>query len=100
METTSTKILTVISTSIKTNATASDDKYNYEVDYQVSNNGKTLDNVNVNITDKNGAYAGNMNFVSSNKSISVPDNTDIAVINTMFGKIIEEINSELVKVSV
>ena len=38
-------------------ATASDENYNYNVAYEVGDNGKTLSSVSINAQDKDGKYA-------------------------------------------
>jgi hypothetical protein len=89
------KILTITNTASKTTATASDEKYNYNVEYQVGNMGKTLDSANVSVTDKNNLYVGNVNLNGENVGISAPEAVDVIAIYTMFKSIIAEIRAGL-----
>ena len=90
-----TKIVTIVSTSSKMTATANDDKYSYKVDYQLSNNGKTLDSVTVSVSEKNGNYAGSISLNGTSKNISAPETVDVNAINTMFDNIVAEIKAGL-----
>ena len=81
----------------KVTATASDEKYNYNVDYEVADNGKTLVSVTLNATKIAGnTYAGNACYQNKNKTTSIPETEDDAAIVAMFNSVIEEIKSTLV----
>ena len=77
-------------------ATATDENYKYNVAYEVGDNGKTLNNVAINAQDKDGKYAGSMNYQSANKSVNAPDGVDTIVLSTMLDAVIAEIKSTLV----
>lgn len=77
-------------------ATATDDNYKYNVAYEVGDNGKTLNRVTINAQDKDGKYAGNMNYQNANKSVNAPDGVDTIVLSTMLDAVIAEIKSTLV----
>ena len=77
-------------------ATATDDNYKYNVTYEVGDNGKTLSSVNINAVDKDGKYAGSMNYQNANKSVNAPDGVDTIVLSTMLDAVIAEIKSTLV----
>lgn len=77
-------------------ATATDENYKYNVAYEVGDNGKTLNNVTINAQDKDGKYAGSMNYQNANKSVNAPDGVDTVVLSTMLDAVIAEINSTLV----
>lgn len=91
-----TKILTINSTSEKTSATASDGSYKYKADYQISNNGKTLDNLTVQVMMDSGAFVGTMNLNGSSMNISSNETADFGVMYAMFNAIIAEIKDSLV----
>lgn len=80
----------------KVTATASDENYKYNVAYEVGDNGKTLNSVTINAQDKDGKYAGSMNYQNANKSVNVPDGVDTIVLSTMLDKVIAEIKATLV----
>ena len=77
-------------------ATATDENYKYNVAYEVGDNGKTLNNVTINAQDKDGKYAGSMNYQNANKSVNAPDGVDTVVLSTMLDAVIAEIKSTLV----
>ena len=77
-------------------ATATDENYKYNVAYEVGDNGKTLNNVAINAQDKDGKYAGSMNYQNANKSINAPDGVDTIVLSTMLDTVIAEIKATLV----
>ena len=81
----------------KVTATASDENYKYNVAYEVGDNGKTLTSVNINAVDKDGKYAGSMNYQNANKSINLPDGIDGQSLMAMIDSIIAEIKSTLVE---
>ena len=81
----------------KVTATAEDENYRYNVSYEVGDNGKVLDSVNINAVDKDGKYAGSMNYQNANKSINSPDGIDGQSLMAMLDGIIAEIKSTLVK---
>ena len=81
-------------------ATATDDNYKYNVAYEVGDNGKTINKVIISAQDKDGKYAGNMNYQNANNSISTiitaQDGVDTIVLSTMLDAVIAEIKSTLV----
>ena len=77
-------------------ATATDENYEYNVAYEVGDNGKTLTNININAVDKDGKYVGYMNYQNANKSVNAPDGVDTIVLSTMLDAVIAEIKSALV----
>ena len=77
-------------------ATASDENYKYNVVYEVGDNGKTLNSVTINAQDKDGKYAGSMNYQNANKSVNVPGGVDTIVLSTMLDAVIAEIKANLV----
>lgn len=77
-------------------ATAGDENYKYNVAYEVGDNGKTLNNVAINAQDKDGKYAGSMNYQNANKSVNAPDGVDTIVLSTMLDAVIAEIKATLV----
>lgn len=81
----------------KVTAQASDENYKYNVEYEVGDNGKTLTRVNINAVDKDGKYAGSMNYQNANKSINSPDGTDGPSLMAMLDSIIAEIKSTLIE---
>ena len=78
-------------------ATATDENYKYNVAYEVGDNGKVLNSVNINAVDKNGKYAGSMNYQNANKSVNLPDGIDGQSLMAMLDSIIAEIKSTLVE---
>ena len=78
-------------------ATATDENYKYNVAYEVGDNGKTLISVNINAVDKDGKYAGSMNYQNANKSVNAPDGVDTIVLSTMLDAVIAEIKSTLIE---
>ena len=78
-------------------ATAEDENYKYNVAYEVGDNGKVLNSVNINAVDKDGKYAGSMNYQNANKSVNSPDDTDGPSLMAMLDGIIAEIKSTLVE---
>ena len=77
-------------------ATAADDNYKYDVTYEVGDNGKTLNSVTINAQDKDGKYAGSMNYQNANKYVNAPDGVDTIVLSTMLDAVIAEIKSTIV----
>ena len=91
-----TNVLTNVAISQRGTATATDEKYNYSVDYEIKDNGATLGPINVNVIDKTtNSYAGNMSLRDSNKNISATDKADANAMLTMFDAIILEVSNEL-----
>ena len=90
-----TTILQNAVTTKRVTATAADDNYKYNVAYEVGDNGKTLSSVNINAVDKDGKYAGSMNYQNANKSVNAPDGVDTIVLSTMLDAVIAEIKSTL-----
>ena len=88
-------ILTTTLVQTSTNATASDDKYNYNVNYKVDS-GKNLNEVTLQVTDKTtNAYAGSASMSGTSKSVNAPCSSDMSLITTMLDAIIAEIKSDL-----
>ena len=81
----------------KVTATAEDENYRYNVAYEVGDNGKVLDSVNINAVDKDGKYVGSMNYQNAYKSVNLPDGTDGQSLMEMLDSIIAEIKSTLVE---
>lgn len=91
-------VLTITKTTVMMNATASDSKYKYTVTYQITETSKTLESVNVAVTDiSDNSYIGNMSYntSNSNKNISAKDSADIDTMSAMFTSIIKEIKDNL-----
>ena len=87
------KILTKTSVAVRTTATAKDDKYEYNVDYQISG-GNTI--VSLVVTVKSGNdYIGTLSLNGDNKSINAQQTADFEIINAMFDAIIAEVKAEL-----
>ena len=91
-----TTILQNAVTTKRVTATAADENYKYNVAYEVGDNGKTLSSVNINAADKDGKYAGCMNYQNENKYVNAPDGVDTIVLSTMLDKVIAEIKATLV----
>ena len=91
-----TTILENAVTTKRVTATAADENYKYNVAYEVGDNGKTLSSVSINAQDKDGKYAGSMNYQNANKSVNAPDGVDTIVLSTMLNNVIAEIKSTLV----
>ena len=79
----------------KVTATAEDENYRYNVAYEVGDNGKVLDSVYINAVDKDGKYAGSMNYQNANKSVNAPDGIDGPSLMTMLDAVIGEVKSTL-----
>ena len=90
-----TTILQNAVTTKRVTATATDENYKYNVVYEVGDNGKTLNSVTINAQDKDGKYAGSMNYQNANKSLNAPDGVDTIVLSTMLDSVIAEIKSTL-----
>jgi hypothetical protein len=90
-----TQIMTITSKATKTVATATDEKYSYKVDYNVSESGNKIENLTVYVEDKTGEYLGQMTLNGVQKNIVVPETTDLIAVGTMFDGIISEIKSNL-----
>ena len=92
-----TKILSNVVASQRCTAAATDGVYNYNVSYEIGDNGKTLNSVNVSVNAKDSnAYAGNMSYQNTSKNVSAPDTVDTKVLLTMLDAIIAEIKAGLV----
>ncbi len=78
-------------------ATATDENYKYNVAYEVGDNGKVLNSVNINAVDKDGKYAGSMNYQNANKSVNAPDDVDTTALVAMLDAVIAEIKSTLIE---
>ena len=91
-----TTILQNAVTTKRVTATAADENYKYNVAYEVGDNGKTLSSVSINAVDKDGKYAGSMNYQNANKSINAIDGVDTIVLSTMLNAVIAEIKSTIV----
>ena len=76
-------------------ATAEDDNYKYNVAYEVGDNGKVLNSVNINAVDKDGKYAGSMNYQTANKSVNATDGIDGPSLMVMLDSVIEEVKATL-----
>ena len=76
-------------------ATATDENYKYNVAYEVGDNGKVLNSVNINAVDKDGKYAGSMNYQTANKSDNAPDGIDGPSLMVMLDSVIEEVKATL-----
>lgn len=90
-----TEILENAVTTKRVTAQATDENYKYNVAYEVGDNGKTLSSVNINAVDKDGKYAGCMNYQNANKSVNAPDGVDTIVLSTMLDAVIAEIKATL-----
>ena len=88
-----TQILTKTSVATRITATAKDDKYEYNVDYQVAE-GNTVTSLVVSVKSGND-YIGTLSLNGENKSINAPQSADFEIINTMFDAIIAEVKSTL-----
>ena len=88
-----TQILTKTSVATRITATAKDEKYEYNVDYQVAE-GNTITSLVVTV--KSGTdYIGTLSLNGVNKNLSVPETADVVMINTTFDAIIAEIKTTL-----
>lgn len=92
-----TQILTTKNVAKKITATASDEKYNYNVEYSINNNGNTLEQVSVvacNIS--NNDYAATVTLQgNSDRTINAKEGADITTVNNMYNAILAEIKSTL-----
>ena len=88
-----TQILTKTSVATRITATAKDDKYEYNVDYQVAD-GNTITSLVVTVKSDND-YIGTLSLNGINKNLSVPETADVVMINTTFDAIIAEIKTTL-----
>ena len=95
-----TQIMTITSVATRTTATAKDDKYDYRIDYSISNLGKALDSLTITVTDNtdNHAYVATMVLNNNNddRTITSKVGSDSVALNTMFDSIISEVKSTLV----
>ena len=91
-----TQILTQTSVAVRTTATAKDDKYEYNVDYQVTE-GKNITSLVVTVKSGND-YIGTMILNDENKNINALQTADFEIINTMFDAIIAEVKAGLATV--
>ena len=91
-----TTILTNAVFSKKVTANATDENYNYLVNYEVAENGKKLVSINVQVTKNDGSYAGNLSYQNANKNIiGVPDAVDTSALVAMLDSIIAEVQATL-----
>ena len=80
----------------KVKAQSSDEKYNYDITYEIANSDMTLVLVSINVSSKEGgAYVGNMSYSNNNQYISAPYTSDMTLLSTMFDSVIAEIKSNL-----
>ena len=56
-----------------------------------------LNSVNINAVDKDGKYAGSMNYQNANKSVNAPDGVDGPSLMEMLDAVIAEIKSTLIE---
>ena len=95
-----TAILSNIVFSRKASAEASDEKYNYRIDYEVTDSDKVLTSVTVNASSKEtGIYVGMMTYNVKTQYINVSSTSDVGVLTVMFNSILSEIKSSLQPVS-
>lgn len=95
-----TQILKTTKVAKKVNATASDDKYNYAIEYSVTEDeNKTLEGLSVtaNTIGDDSSYAGTVTLVvgSGDRSLVLKEGADGAVISAMVEAIIAEVKSSL-----
>ena len=88
-----TQILTKTSVATRITATSKDEKYEYNVDYQVAD-GNTITSLVVTVKSGND-YIGTLSLNGVNKNLSVPETADVVMINTTFDAIIAEIKTTL-----
>ena len=88
-------LLTEVSRVTSIKATAKDAKYNYNVDYSTSSDGKSLGNVNVSVQFVDGGYAGSMSLNNSQKNFSFNEAVKVSDMDAMFTSIISEIQARL-----
>lgn len=92
-----TSILTTTKVAKKVNATAKDEKYNYNVEYSVTEDeNKTLENLSVTVwAISNSAYAATvtLNGSDGDRNTTSKDGADVAAISNMVDSIIAEIKS-------
>ena len=88
-----TKTSVATSAATRITATANDDKYDYNVDYQVAE-GNTITSLVVSVKSGND-YIGTLSLNGVNKNLSVPETADVVMINTTFDAIIAEIKTTL-----
>jgi hypothetical protein len=91
-----TTILQNVVESKRCTATATDDTYNYNVSYEVTDNGKTLSIININATKTDGTYVGCMSYQNGNKNISAADKVDTKVLATILDAILAEVQAQLI----
>ena len=83
--------------STKTTATTEDEKYRYDVSYEIGDNGKTFNGMSAMIVSKeNDSYVGNITWNNGNKTIGMSDGSDGDAINAIADSIISEIKSTLI----
>jgi hypothetical protein len=94
-----TQILTTTKVAKKVNATAKDEKYNYNVEYSVTEDeNKTLESLSVTVTAiSNNAYVASATLTpsSGDRCVVSKDGADSEAINAMFSNIIAEVNSTI-----
>ena len=88
-------LLTEVSRVTSIKATAKDAKYNYNVDYSTSSDGKTLGTVNVQVQELEGVFVGSMSLNNGNKNFSFRDSVKVSDMDAMFTSIISEIQAGL-----
>lgn len=95
-----TAILSNIVFSRKASAEASDEKYNYRINYEVTDSDKVLTSVTINASSKEtGTYVGMMSYNVNTQQINAPYTSDMGVLTAMFSSILSEIKSSLQPVS-
>ena len=78
-------------------ATATDANYNYDVTYEIMDNGKTLNSLTVNVASKtNRVGCGSMNYQNKSKSVTASDGVDANVLLTMLNAILAEVQAQLI----
>ena len=56
-----------------------------------------MNSVTINAQDKDGKYAGSMNYQNANKPVNAPDGVDTIVLSTMLDAVIAEIKATLIE---
>lgn len=94
---TTTTILQNVVESKRCTATATDDNYNYDVTYEIMDNGKTLNSLTVSVSNKTSRVGcGSMGYQNKSKSVTANDGVDANVLLTMLNAIIAEIQAQLI----
>lgn len=91
-------VLTTTNVAKKVSATAKDDKYTYDVEYSVNNNGKTLEGLQVTANTINNVYAATVTLCIDTKDLSIvaKDGVDTVAVINMYEAIFAEINDALI----